>query len=212
MSTLWQGGARKLRRTSGRWLLATEHHARTTESADHARAVLARLVTAMGPHVRGIVIIGGLAAPRLAPRATVPHEGTTDIDLLFEVAMDYDLEDSDPGAYAWLQEALLGIGARPGRPGGYWRWSVDGVTIDLLCDRYPNEHRGEVNLPGARMVTVMQLPGPAAALQDARDEAVDPSLPGSPIVAVAGLGGYLLAKAGAAGSRGEPRDHYDFWW
>jgi len=89
---------------------------------------------------------------------------------------------------------------------------VDGVTIDLLCDRYPNEHRGEVNLPGARMVTVMQLPGPAAALQDARDEAVDPSLPGSPIVAVAGLGGYLLAKAGAAGSRGEPRDHYDFWW
>jgi hypothetical protein len=32
------------------------------------------------------------------------------------------------------------------------------------------------------------------------------------VVRVAGLGGYLLAKAGAAAGRGLARDYYDFWW
>lgn len=182
-------------------------HVRSSTAADHARAVLVRLVEALGADADRIVVLGGLAAPTLGIAATTPHEGTTDIDVALEIAMDYDLEDED---FTWLEEGLRRIGAVPDREGGSWRWHVDGVTIDLLCDRYPHEARGELDLPGAPDVTVMQVPGPAAALRDCRQlTLVDGS---DVLVRVAALGGYLLAKAGAAASRRLSRDYYDFWW
>jgi len=182
-------------------------HARSSRAADHARAVLVRLVNALGPDAERVVVLGGLAAPTLATTAPVPHEGTTDIDIAVEVAMDYDLEDED---FGWIEAALTRIGAVPARDGGAWQWHVGAVRIDLLCDRYPNEHRGELDLPGAPRCAVMQLAGPAAALRDSRRLLIRDG--GEVPVRVAGLGGYLLAKVGAAVDRRLARDYYDFWW
>lgn len=136
-------------------------HPRSSLAADHARTVLERLIGALGPNADRVVLLGGLAAPTLGVAARLPHEGTTDIDIAVEVAMDYDLDDED---FGWLETALAHVGATPTRDQGSWRWQADGVAIDLLCDRYPNEHHGEVDLPGAPRVTVRQLSGPAAAL------------------------------------------------
>jgi hypothetical protein len=123
--------------------------------------------------------------------------------------MDHDLNDAD---FGWLEGALSRIGARPLREGGHRRWSADGVKIDLLCDRYPNEYEGEVDLPGAPATTAMQLPGPAAVFADVLAGPLDPADPTSPHLRSAGRGGYLLAKAGAPCSRWSAKDLWDVWW
>jgi hypothetical protein len=75
-------------------------------------------MTALGPDAPRVVVLGGLAAPTLGVTATIPHEGTTDIDVAVEVAMDYDLQDHD---FGWVEDALDQVGAAPSHDGSCTR-------------------------------------------------------------------------------------------
>lgn len=164
-------------------------------------------------------MIGGLNPDFLAVAAPLAHLGTTDVDLLIEVALVYDRQDQD---FSWLERALTDSGFEPRKRDDAWRWLLDlgsaKVVLDLLCDT-PDNLGQLIALPGCADATAMNLAGPAPAAVDSvfREIQVPAALRaelGSDVTSVqlrfAGLGGYLLAKASAILRRGLDKDYYDF--
>lgn len=162
-------------------------------------------------------MIGGLNPDYLAPNSPVPHLGTTDVDLLFELGFHYDRDEMD---FSWLDDALNlgGFSAKPGAPA--WRWSgllgAALVRLDLLCD-VPDSPGQAIVLPGAK-ASVYNFYGPVAALSDPVirglkvSDAVRAEIPNAPSrvpLRFASLGGYVAAKAVALHSRSLAKDAYD---
>ncbi|MFB8188203.1 hypothetical protein ACFC14_02690 [Microbacterium sp. NPDC055988] len=163
-------------------------------------------------------MIGGLNPHFLATRAPIPHQGTTDIDLLFALGFDNIADSSD---FSWVDTALAA--------GGFtsingWRWNAlrgnAQVRLEFLCDIW--DHIGDtVPLPGSRSAVASKIAGPAAALHapverqlvvSARVRADTPEPPETVSLRFASLGGYLLAKAAAAQSRMLAKDKYDLMY
>ena len=168
-------------------------------------------------HLDEFVVIGGLNPDFLAPGSPVPHSGTTDVDLLFEIGFAYDRDEYD---FAWLDRLFKNEGFSSRHPDG-WRWdAVFGETkirLDLLCDvpDYPGQ---AIALPGATVAATKNFTGPAPALIApitrlvTVPSAIMETMPGAPAsvaLRFANLGGYLLAKAAAVRSRGLEKDLYD---
>jgi hypothetical protein len=198
--------------------LASDRY-RSRESRDLAERALAVFGARLGEHVGDVVVIGGLNPDFLAVAPPVAHQGTTDVDLLLEVALVYEREDQD---FSWLERALVGSGFEPLWRDDAWRWQLNmgraTVLLDLLCDT-PDNLGQRIALPGCTDAIAMNLPGPAPAAVGSvlREIRVPVDLQAelgseSPVVRLrfAGLGGYLLAKASAVLRRRSDKDYYDF--
>ncbi len=176
-----------------------------------------RFALLAGDHATDFVVIGGLNPDFLAPAAPVPHQGTTDVDLLFELGFIYDRDELD---FGWL-DRVLDAGEFTAVSDAGWQWNgVLGdtfVRLDLLCD-VPDSPGLAIVLPGAETATAQNLGGPAAALQDALTRSLlvtdavradFPSAPESVSLKFANLGGYIVAKSFALLSRSFDKDAYD---
>lgn len=176
-----------------------------------------RFALPAGDHARDFVVIGGLNPDFLAPSAPVPHLGTTDVDLLFELGFIYDRDEQD---FAWLDRVLTEGGFTAAQE-SRWRW--DGilgesrVRLDLLCD-VPDNPGQAIGLPGAETAVAQNLGGPSAALRTpiVRSLAVSgstradfPDAPAEVRLKFASLGGYIVTKSFALLSRGLDKDAYD---
>ncbi|WP_349428529.1 hypothetical protein [Microbacterium sp. LWS13-1.2] len=177
-----------------------------------------RFALLAGAHTDDFVVIGGLNPEYLAPDAPVPHQGTTDVDLLFALGFD---EHSFATDFAWLDDALT--------TGGFtspnmWRWDAmlgdAQVRLEFLCDVW--DHTADtVPLPGSRLAVASKLAGPAAALfapvqrelsVPSAARAHFPEAPKMVSLRFANLGSYLLAKAAAVLSRVLRKDKYDLMY
>jgi hypothetical protein len=188
---------------------------RTRAARARAEEALIRFALLAGPNATDFVVIGGLNPDFLAPAAPVPHQGTTDIDLLF--ALGFDDVASAPD-FSWVDVALSAGGFTSANK---WRWDATlggaRVRLEFLCDVW--DHTADaVALPGSLSAVASKLAGPAAALRDplTRELPVPPAVcndfPEAPDrigLRFANLGGYLLAKAAAARSRMLAKDKYD---
>lgn len=176
-----------------------------------------RLVVHAGASAAALVVIGGLTPDTLVRSGTTPHSGTVDVDILLEVGFIYDRDELD---FRWLERALADSGFTRLNYEVGWRWVVriDGIPIvlEILCDTYDNRGQ-EISLTGTETVTAMNLAGPGPAHGNSVEHEL--SIP-SELSAQAGghetvtvrfadLGGYILAKATAAASRGKAKDFYD---
>ena len=86
--------------------MATEH-ARTQAARELAETALARLAVHAGPHADELVVVGGLVPARLTATAATTHIGTTDVDLVVDLAVVYDRDEQD---FSWLETALTEAG------------------------------------------------------------------------------------------------------
>ncbi|GIG41913.1 hypothetical protein [Cellulomonas phragmiteti] len=186
---------------------------RTHRTRALAEAALARLVARLDGRTDGLVVIGGLNPELLAPVTEAPHQGTADIDLVVQLGFVYDRDELD---LRWLESALDATGFAPVGESRAWQWvtTVDDtpVRIDLLTDVL--DHRGQqLAVPGCTRMTVMNVAGPAPALQDPVIRRVAVTSGDDPPtwvdVPFANLGAYLLAKAAAVLGRQADRDPYD---
>lgn len=190
---------------------------RTREARARAEEALVRFALLAGDHTNDFVVIGGLNPEFLSPNAPVPHQGTTDVDLLFALGFD---EIAPTGNFSWLDEAL----ARGGFTStNAWRWDAwlgDAlVRLEFLCDVW--DHTADtVPLPGS-IAVASKLAGPAAALfapvlrglrVSASIRAEFAEAPDVVNLRFANLGGYLLAKAAAVQSRMLRKDKYDLMY
>lgn len=177
-----------------------------------------RFALLAGDHTDDFVVIGGLNPEFLAPGAPVPHQGTTDVDLLFALGFD---ELGRARDFAWLDVALSSGGFTSTNG---WRWDAQLgdalVRLEFLCDVW--DHTADTaTLPGSQLAVASKLAGPAAALvapvlRDLRvPPAVRSEITGAPetvTLRFANLGGYLLAKAAAVQSRMLAKDKYDLMY
>lgn len=191
---------------------------RSRQARERAEDALVRFVLLAGDRAIDFVVIGGLNPDFLATRAPVPHQGTTDIDLLFALGFDNVAATPD---YSWIDEAL--------EAGGFssvnmWRWDAmlggARVRLEFLCDVW--DHTDDtVPLPRSRSAVASKIAGPAAALhapimRELRVSdvvrAVVPDAPETVSIRFANLGGYLLAKTAAALERRLEKDKYDLMY
>ncbi|MFN8073982.1 MAG: hypothetical protein U0Q15_01020 [Kineosporiaceae bacterium] len=196
--------------------MATDDEApRSALARELAEEALLRLVRAVGDRGAELVVVGGLVPARLTTVSPAVHIGTTDVDIVVDLALVWDRDEQD---FGWLERGLREAGFDEDlRSGGGWRWrtTIEGwsVKVELLCDLRLDPSWGPHPLPGCARASAINLPGPAAARRDAvmlpvRGRSTDPAELRS--VRHAGLGGYLVAKASAVVRRGEARDRYDF--
>lgn len=136
---------------------------RSRAARDRAEGALAHFGLLAAGHLNEFVIIGGLSPDFLAPAAPVPHSGTTDIDLLFEIGFVYDRDEHD---FGWL-DRLLEEGGFRSRNSDCWRWDAllgdAKIRLDLLCD-VPDNPGQAIALPGAMNAATKNFTGPAPAL------------------------------------------------
>lgn len=197
---------------------SSPREARNRDTRVRAEEALVRFALLAGDHISDFVVIGGLNPDFLAPGSPVPHQGTTDVDLLFELGL---LPDRDEVDFSWLDPALRqgGFAAAPGSGGWRWNGTVGAarVRLDLLCDVADSPNQ-TVHLPGATEAAAQNIDGPAAALMDPIErhltvtEAVRSQHPDAPeqvALRFASLGGYIVAKAAALLSRDADKDAYD---
>lgn len=177
-----------------------------------AETALVRVVHHYGARPE-FVLLGGLIPEYLCGASEFMHAGTTDVD----VQVDLEIACGTVNG-RMLEKALRNAEFQP-ESGRLWRWAAnDGgdtsmvVKFELLADQSDAmsgdilvfdecDELGAVNLRGtgfaSRDVTTRQL---TARVGDLR-RTVE--------VNVAGLAGFLMAKAAAARERRKPKDWYD---
>ena len=188
---------------------------RSRAARKRAEGALVALLNELGEFDPPLIVLGGLVPDLLTRDQDVPapqHLGTTDVDILidFQVAADQDLGP--------IEDALekLGFSPAPGVAGWRWVGRIGGapVKLEFLCelDDQPAEH--VVRPAGCRRLTAVNLRGTGYVREDWRVEEITGTLQDDSTVSVkarvAGLCGYLLAKATAVRERGEEKDYYDF--
>lgn len=175
---------------------------RTRDARNRAERALADLAHALGANAGELTVIGGLNADLLTDTSDAPHQGTVDVDIVVQLGVIHDRDDVDLG---WLERGLVAAGFDTRENGPGWRWwcHIDGfpVKVELLCDVYDNPGQ-VIALPGCATASAQNLRGPAAAQAD---RVLRPTVP----IPFTRLGGYVLAKAAAAWSRGLDKDYYD---
>lgn len=164
-----------------------------------------------------LTVLGGLVPTILArdlqPPAP-PHLGTTDLDILLRVHVPANLDE-----FPALEIALRELGFQAERDMHGWRWSarVHGyrVKLEFLCDIDDQPAGHVIRPPGVSELGALNLRGTRYVAEDFTLEEVEGRLligeqVARVLVRVAGLQGYLLAKAHALLDRGEEKDYYDF--
>lgn len=181
-----------------------ESSGRSSVSRQRAELALATLVHSVGDRWTELVLIGGLLPPSLVDEVE-PHQGTTDVDIVLDLALIFDRDEAN---YEWLEQALHRGGFVQATPNNGWRWLIDidgyPVLIDFLVD-VPDSSGQEIALPGAIALGAMNVSGAALIFESTENMQI-----GGSTVRAAGLGGFLAAKASAIVGRGLAKDLYDF--
>ena len=161
----------------------------------------------------GFVLLGGLVPELLCSDSAWMHAGTTDVDV------QVNLEIAADGANAGrLEQALKDAQFRPSDD-KVWRWNqvdADGrktiVKFELLADLDTETAEAVINFVGAEELGAVNLRGTGYATKGTVEREFSAEVDGSLRVVrldVAGLAGYLIAKAAAAHGRNKDKDWYD---
>ena len=188
---------------------------RSDETRQLAERALILLLNELGENAQEIVLLGGLV-PGILTNGQIPpaprHLGTTDVDIL--LISHLDMAD-EPGLVA-VERALKAIGFSDAQDGWRWHGLVNGmqVTIEFLCDIDEHQSGVFIGSPRGSELAALNVRGPRYVAMDFYEHKLTgESADGDPISAtirVAGLGGYLLAKACALRDRALAKDYYDF--
>jgi len=177
---------------------------------------LVTLIGDIGPWRERLVLVGGLAPRYIVgslPPGAKPHVGTTDVDLVVQLAVDKDFE-----TYARLATNLRRSGFGSTQPSYRWDRDVDGapIYVEFLCETDQVEagtiHRtrqdtgsgfGAFNVPGAQLVTRdhFEYEIEAERLDDGGLSRVS--------LRVAGILSYIVLKTLAFQDRHREKDTYD---
>lgn len=186
------------------------------ERSRRARAAAELALTSVAYHYGakpGFVLLGGLVPELLCSDSTWLHAGTTDVDV------QVNLEIA-AGAYntGRLERALRDARFQPSDD-RIWRWhqvDADGrktiVKFELLADLDTERAEAVISFDGADDLGAVNLRGTGYATKGAVEREFSAEVDGELRVVrldVAGLPGYLIAKAAAAHGRSKEKDWYD---
>lgn len=175
-----------------------------------AELALVRIVHQYGSRPE-FVLLGGLVPALLCSSSGVRHAGTTDVD----VQVDLEIASGAANA-ARLELALRSSGFTPDA-GSIWRWKYAGgpqavIKFELLADLPSRPAEAVIRFDACKDLGAVNLRGTGRAVRDAETRtltATDDGIRRSVDISVAGLAGYLTAKAAAARSRRKAKDWYD---
>lgn len=191
---------------------------RSTAARAAAELALIRVISEYG-ETPNFVVLGGLVPALLCGNSVWRHAGTTDID----VQVDLEIAAGSVDAPR-LEKALQAAGFIPGKDGdrsdeGVWRWqtrSVSGsrveVVFDLLADLDDIPANHIIKFKGCTHLGAANLRGTKFATLDIEEwalEVLDEGQFKRVSVKVAGVAGFLMAKAAAAHARYKAKDWYD---
>lgn len=159
------------------------------------------------------VLLGGLVPELLCSDSTWLHAGTTDVDV--QVNLEIAAGAINAGR---LERALKTAKFEPSED-KVWRWNqvdADGqhtlVKFELLADLDHERAEAVISFLGAQELGAVNLRGTGYAVTGAVEHKFRAEVDGAVRVVrldVAGLPGYLMAKAAAANGRHKDKDWYD---
>lgn len=185
--------------------------ARSREARASAEAALVRVVHHYGSKPE-FVILGGLVPQLLCSTSDREHVGTTDVDV--QVNLEIAAGSVNSGK---LERALRNAEFEPDGAMA-WRWTAMGhtarsvVKFELLADLDDVGAQETIRFDDCEALAAVDLRGTGFASRDAEVRTLRARVGGqlySADVNVAGLAGFLLAKAAAARERRLPKDWYD---
>jgi hypothetical protein len=188
-----------------------EERPRSRAAREVAEAALVAVAHRYGT-ASGFVLLGGLVPELLCATSSQRHVGTSDVDVHLD--LETALGPLDAGR---LEDALRAAGLAPDDRAA-WRWvGFDperraAVTFELLADLDTAPAGATVRLPSSPSLAAINVRGTGLAVGDAETRSFTAAVDGHPrtvAIAVAGLGGFLLAKCAAARARRAPKDWYD---
>lgn len=187
---------------------------RSRAAREAAERALIRVVHHYGERPE-FVVLGGLVPELLCGESGFQHAGTTDVD----VQVNLEIGAGAVNAVR-LEQALRNAEFRPDK-GTLWRWVDAGsdadsalktvVKFELLAD-LEDKPVGDLRFDACDHLGAANLRGTGFAARDMAPHILTTRIGGVRQVAevnVAGLAGFLLAKAAAAQSRSKPKDWYD---
>ena len=194
-----------------------DHRDQYGESATRrCERALVTLIGDIGPWRERLVLVGGLVPRYLVgslPPGANPHVGTTDVDLVVQLAVDEDFE-----TYEKLAANLRRSGFKSTQPSYRWGRDVDGAPlhVEFLCETDQVEagkiHRtredtgsgfGAFNVAGAQLVTRDHFEYGLEA------ERLDGGGLSRVSLRVAGILSYIVLKTLAFQDRHREKDAYD---
>jgi hypothetical protein len=183
---------------------------RSLAARKSAELALVRVVHHYGGRPE-FVLLGGLVPSILCAQSGMRHAGTTDVDV------QVDLEISSGAVSAVRLEQALRKAEFTPDTGTIWRWqSLSGpqavIKFELLADLEGHPAETVIKFDGCADLGAVNLRGTGFAARDIEVRtltATDGEVRRQVTLNVAGLSGFLLAKAAAARSRRKPKDWYD---
>ena len=157
-------------------------------------------------------MLGGLVPELLCFGSEFQHAGTTDVDVQVDLEIAYGAVNT-----ARLEQALHNAEFVPADD-RIWRWVADGtvpgtvVKFELLADLHDQRAGARISFDACENLGAVNLHGTGFASRDIQVRDLSARIGGvtyNAQVNVAGLAGFLLAKAAAAYSRRAPKDWYD---
>ena len=191
--------------------MVDEPPVRTRVAREAAERALVRIVRRYGERPE-FVVLGGLVPELLCAGSAFRHAGTTDIDV------QVDLEIASGAVNAPRLEQALHDAEFVPEGGRIWRWVAGGpmaatvVKFELLADLRDQPAEATVAFDGCESLGAVNLRGTGFASRDIEVHELSARIGGvihGAEVNVAGLAGFLLAKAAAAFSRRKTKDWYD---
>ena len=176
-----------------------------------AESALVRVVHHYGSRPE-FVVLGGLVPELLCAGSAFQHAGTTDVDVQVNLEIACGAVNS-----ARLEQALKNAEFEPDGELA-WRWVADGmatktvVKFELLADLDTAPAQATIRFDDSKSLGAVNLRGTGFAARDYAARELRARIGGIDHVAevnVAGLAGFLLAKAAAARSRRMLKDWYD---
>lgn len=176
-----------------------------------AETALVRIIHHYGARPE-FVVLGGLVPELLCADSEFQHAGTTDVDVQVDLEIAYGAANA-----ARLERALHNAEFVP-EDGRIWRWMADGAAVrtvvkfELLADLHNAPASATIKFDECENLGAINLRGTGFASRDTEVRDLSARIGGvvyNTQVNVAGLAGFLLAKAAAAYSRRAPKDWYD---
>jgi len=184
---------------------------RSRAAREAAERALVRVVHHYGSRPE-FVVLGGLVPELLCAGSAFQHAGTTDVDVQVDLEIACGAVNT-----ARLERALRNAEFEP-MDRRVWRWVAHGavaatvVKFELLADLADENAEATITFDECECLGAVNLRGTGFAARDFEVRKLSTRIGGvlhDAEVNVAGLAGFLLAKAAAALSRRKPKDWYD---
>jgi hypothetical protein len=183
---------------------------RSRAARSAAEAALVRVVHHYGGRPE-FVVLGGLVPELLCAGSAWRHAGTTDVDVQVDLEVACGASNTSR-----LETALKNAEFEPDNE-RIWRWAAEDVPktvvkFELLADLDDQPNEATVTFDACDRLGAVNLRGTGFASRDVDVRTITAKVGGdvrTVEVNVAGLAGFLLAKAAAARGRRKPKDWYD---